>query len=195
MRLLIPSVIDNTSTMGRTMDIYSKLLGNRIIFIEGEITSESASLVVAQLIYLENQDPTKDINIYINSPGGSVIAGLAIYDTMQFITCDVSTLCMGQAASMGAFLLASGTKGKRYGLPNSEIMLHQVIGGFHGQASDVEIAAKRISQTKLIINKIIAERTGRTIESIMKDTDRDFYLTSQEALDYGVIDEIKITRY
>ncbi len=192
--MLIPMVVDQTSKGERSYDIYSRLLEDRIIFISGEITDETSNSVVAQLIYLEGKDPEKDIAVYINSPGGSVSAGMAIYDTMNYVKCDVSTICVGLAASMGAFLLASGTKGKRFALPNSEIMIHQPLGGAQGQASDIEIRAKQILRIKENINKILSERTGQSLEKVSKDTDRDFYMTADEALKYGLVDKIFTTR-
>ena len=188
--MLVPMVIEQTNRGERSYDIYSRLLEDRIVFISGEITDESANLTIAQLIFLEAKDPTKDIMMYINSPGGSVSAGLAIYDTMNYIKCDVSTLCVGMAASMGAFLLSSGQKGKRYALPNSEIMIHQPLGGFQGQASDIAIHAEHIQKTKKRLNKILSENTGKDIETIEKDTDRDNYMSAKEALNYGLIDKI-----
>lgn len=188
--MLIPMVVDQTNNGERSYDIYSRLLEDRIIFLTGEITDESANSVVAQLIYLEGKDPDKDVSLYINSPGGSVSAGLAIYDTMNFIKCDVTTICVGQAASMGAFLLSSGTKGKRYALPNSEIMIHQPLGGTQGQASDIEIHAKHIKNIKEKINKILSENSNQPLEKVKADTDRDFYMSAKEALEYGLIDKI-----
>lgn len=188
--MLVPIVIEQTNRGERSYDIYSRLLEDRIVFISGEITDESANLTIAQLIFLEAKDPTKDIMMYINSPGGSVSAGFAIYDTMNYIKCDVSTLCVGMAASMGAFLLSSGQKGKRYALPNSEIMIHQPLGGFQGQASDIAIHAEHIQKTKKRLNKILSENTGKDIETIEKDTDRDNYMSAKEALNYGLIDKI-----
>jgi len=188
--MLVPMVVDQTTNGERSYDIYSRLLEDRIIFLSGEITDETANMVVAQLIYLEGKDPDKDISIYINSPGGSVSAGLAIYDTMNFIKCDVTTICVGLAASMGAFLLSSGTKGKRYALPNSEIMIHQPLGGAKGQASDIEIQARHIKRIKEKINKIISEKSNQPLEKVEKDTDRDYYMTADEALEYGLIDKI-----
>ena len=192
--MLIPMVVDQTSKGERSYDIYSRLLEDRIVFISGEITDEVANSVVAQLIYLEGKNPEKDIAVYINSPGGSVSAGMAIYDTMNYIKCDVSTICVGLAASMGAFLLASGTKGKRYALANSEIMIHQPLGGAKGQASDIEITAKQILRIKQNMNKILSEKTGQSLEKVAKDTDRDYYMTAQEALEYGLVDKIFTTR-
>lgn len=183
-------VVDRTESGERSYDIYSRLLEERVVFLTGEINDEVANLVVAQLIYLESKDPAKDICLYINSPGGSVSAGLAIYDTMNYIRPDVSTVCMGFAASMGAFLLSSGAKGKRYALPNSEIMIHQVLGGTQGQASDVEIHTRQLLKVKEKINRILAENTGKSLKQVTKDTDRDNYLTAQEALDYGIIDAV-----
>ncbi len=187
---LIPMVVEQTDRGERSYDIYSKLLEERIIFITGEINDALANTVVAQLLYLEAKDSNKDINVYINSPGGSVSAGLAIYDTMNFIKCDVSTICIGLAASMGAFLLSSGTKGKRYSLPSSEIMIHQPLGGAQGQASDIKIQAEHILKLKEKLNSVLAENTGKPIDVIEKDTDRDNYLTAEEALEYGLIDKI-----
>ena len=187
---LVPYVVEQTSRGERTYDIYSRLLKDRIIFLGNEVTEVTASLVVAQLLFLEAEDPEKDIQLYINSPGGSVTAGMAIYDTMQFIKCDVSTNCIGMAASMGAFLLAGGTKGKRYALPNSEIMIHQPLGGAKGQATEIEIAAKHILQTKEKLNKILAENCGQPYDVIAADTDRDNWKTAEEAKAYGLIDEV-----
>lgn len=192
--MLIPMVIDQTSYGERSYDIYSRLLEDRIIFLTGEITDQVANIVVAQLIYLEGKNPDKDIHLYINSPGGSVSAGLAIYDTINYIKCDVSTICIGLAASMGAFLLSSGTKGKRYALANSEIMIHQPLGGAQGQASDIEIQARHIKKIKDKINKILAENSNQPIEKIEKDTDRDFYMSAEEAVEYGLIDKVFKTR-
>lgn len=188
--MLIPYVIDKTSAGERSYDIYSRLLEDRIIFISGEITDETANTVVAQLIFLEAKDSDKDISIYINSPGGSVTAGLAIYDTMQYIKCDVSTICVGMAASMGAFLLSSGAKGKRYALPNSEIMIHQPLGGAKGQASDIVITANHIQKIKEKLASILAENCNQSYDKVMQDTDRDNYLSAQDALEYGLIDKI-----
>ncbi|MCI7002923.1 MAG: ATP-dependent Clp endopeptidase proteolytic subunit ClpP [Clostridia bacterium] len=188
--MLIPMVVDQTTSGERSYDIYSRLLEDRIIFLTGEITDETANSVVAQLIFLEGKDPEKDISLYINSPGGSVSAGLAIYDTMNFIKCDVTTICVGLAASMGAFLLSSGAKGKRFALPNSEIMIHQPLGGAQGQASDIEIQANHIKRIKEKINKILSEQSGQPLEKVQKDTDRDFYMSADEALEYGLIDKI-----
>lgn len=192
--MLVPMVVDQTGANERSYDIYSRLLEDRIIFLAGEITDETANIVIAQLIYLEGKNPDKDIFIYINSPGGSVSAGMAIYDTMNYIKCDVSTICVGLAASMGAFLLSSGTKGKRFALPNSEIMIHQPLGGAQGQASDIEIQARHIQKIKAKLNKILSENTGKPLEIIEKDTDRDNYMTPDEAKEYGLIDNIFMTR-
>ena len=187
---LIPMVVEQTNKGERSYDIYSRLLEDRIIMLSGEIDDATANTVVAQLIYLEGKDPDKDICIYINSPGGSVTAGLAIYDTMNYVKCDVSTICIGMAASMGAFLLSSGKKGKRYALPNSEIMIHQPLGGAHGQASDIKIQADHILKIKEKLNKILSENTGKPVEQVEKDTDRDNYLSAEEALQYGLVDKI-----
>ncbi len=187
---LVPYVIEQTSKGERSYDIYSRLLKDRIIFLGEEVNDVTASLVVAQLLFLEAEDPNKDISIYINSPGGSVTAGMAIYDTMQFIKCDVSTICIGMAASMGAFLLAGGTKGKRYALPNAEIMIHQPSGGARGQATEIQIVAENILKTKKRLNEILAKNTGKPLEVIEKDTDRDNYMTAEEAKAYGLVDEI-----
>ena len=189
--VLIPYVVERTSGGERSYDLFSRLLEDRIIFLSGEIDDALANTVVAQLIYLEGKDPSKDISIYINSPGGSVTAGMAIYDTMNYIKCDVSTISVGFSASMGAFLLAAGTKGKRYALKNSEIMIHQVLGGAQGQASDVKIHAEQLLKTKAKMNRILAENTGKPIEVIERDTDRDNYLTADEALAYGIVDKKK----
>lgn len=188
--MLIPMVVDQTANGERSYDIYSRLLEDRIIFLSGEITDETANSIVAQLIFLEGKDPEKDISLYINSPGGSVSAGLAIYDTMNFIKCDVTTICVGLAASMGAFLLSSGAKGKRFALPNSEIMIHQPLGGAHGQASDIEIQANHIKRIKQKINRILSENSNTPLEQVEKDTDRDNYMTAEQALEYGLIDRI-----
>ncbi len=187
---LIPMVVEQTNRGERSYDIYSRLLENRIIFITGEIDDAVANTVVAQLIYLESRDPEKDISLYINSPGGSVSAGLAIYDTMNYIKCDVSTICIGLAASMGAFLLSSGAKGKRYALPNAEIMIHQPLGGARGQASDIQIQARQILKTKQKLNAVLAENTGKSIDEVERDTDRDNYMSAQEAKEYGLIDTV-----
>ena len=188
--VLIPYVVERTSGGERSYDLYSRLLEDRIIFLSGEIDDAVANTVVAQLIYLEGKDPGKDINLYINSPGGSVTAGMAIYDTMNYIKCDVSTICIGMAASMGAFLLSSGAKGKRYALKNSEVMIHQPLGGAQGQASDIRIQAEHILRIKRRMNEILARNTGRTVQEIERDTDRDNYLTADEALAYGLIDKV-----
>ena len=190
---LVPTVVEQTGRGERAYDIYSRLLKDRIIFLSDEVNDTTASLVVAQLLFLEAEDPDKDIHLYINSPGGSVTAGMAIYDTMQYIKPDVSTICIGMAASMGAFLLNAGAKGKRFALPNSEIMIHQPLGGAKGQATDIEIHAKWILKIKERLNKILSERTGQPIEKIQEDTERDNFMSAQEALDYGLIDSI-ITR-
>ena len=187
---LVPMVMEQTDRGERSYDIYSRLLEDRIIFITGEITDATADIVVAQLIYLEGKDPKKDINIYINSPGGSVSAGMAIYDTMNYIKCDICTFCIGLAASMGAFLLSSGTIGKRFSLPNSEIMIHQPLGGAQGQATDIAIHAEQILKIKEKLNKILAKNTGKDYQTIVKDTDRDNFMSAEQALDYGLIDKI-----
>ncbi len=191
---VVPYVVEQTGKGERSYDIYSRLLEDRVIFLTGEINDAVADTVVAQLIFLEAKDPNKDICLYINSPGGSVTAGLAIYDTMNYIKCDVSTICIGLAASMGAFLLSSGAKGKRYALPNSEIMIHQPLGGAQGQASDIKIQAEHIIKTKNRLNKILSENSGKPIEQVEKDTDRDNYLSANEAKEYGLIDEILVKR-
>ncbi len=190
---LVPIVVEQTNRGERSYDIYSRLLKDRIIFL-GEVDDITANLVVAQMLFLEADDPDKDILLYINSPGGSVTAGMAIYDTMQYVKCEVSTICIGLAASMGAFLLAAGAKGKRKVLPNSEVMIHQPHGGARGQASDIAIHAEKILATKKLMNKILSERTGQPLERIERDVDRDHFLTAQEALDYGLIDEIIAAR-
>jgi ATP-dependent clp protease, proteolytic subunit clpP len=187
-------VVEQTNRGERSYDIYSRLLNDRIVFLSEEVNDVTASLVVAQMLYLEAQDPDKDINFYINSPGGSVTSGMAIYDTMQYIKCDVSTICIGLAASMGAFLLAAGTKGKRLALPNSEIMIHQPSGGAQGQATDVKIHAEHIIRTKKKLNLILSERTGKPIEQIEIDTERDNFMTADEAKEYGIIDKVMISR-
>lgn len=192
--MLIPMVVDQKGAGERSYDIYSRLLEDRIIFLNGEIDDNSANLIVAQLIYLEGKDPNKDIFLYINSPGGSVSAGFAIYDTMRYIKCDVTTICVGLAASMGAFLLSSGAKGKRFALPNSEIMIHQPLGGARGQASDIQIQAQHIGRLKARLNSILSENTGKDIKIIEKDTDRDNYMTAEEAKEYGLIDQIFVSR-
>jgi len=190
---LVPYVIEQTSRGERSYDIYSRLLKDRIIFLGDEVTDTSASLIVAQLLFLESEDPDKDISLYINSPGGSVTAGMAIYDTMNHVRSDVSTICVGMAASMGAFLLAGGAKGKRFALPNAEVMIHQPLGGTRGQATDIQIHAARIVQVKNNLNAMLAQNTGQPVEKVAQDTERDNFLTAQEALDYGLIDKI-ITR-
>ena len=192
--VLIPYVVERTSTGERSYDLYSRLLDDRIIFLSGEIDDALANTVVAQLIYLEGKDSTKDISLYINSPGGSVSAGMAIYDTMNYIKCDVSTICIGMAASMGAFLLSSGAKGKRCALPNSEIMIHQPLGGAQGQASDIQIQAEHILRTKEKLNRILAMNTGKDIATVEKDTDRDHYMSAEEAWEYGIIDRVFVRR-
>lgn len=191
---LVPYVIEQTSRGERSYDIYSRLLKERIIFLGEEVNDVTAGLLVSQLLFLESEDPDKDINLYINSPGGSVTAGMAIYDTMQYVKCDVSTMCMGMAASMGAFLLSGGTKGKRLALPNAEIMIHQPSGGTQGQATEIEIAAEHILRTKKKLNTILSENTGQPYETIVKDTERDNWLTAQEALEYGLIDKVMENR-
>ncbi|MDO5028510.1 MAG: ATP-dependent Clp endopeptidase proteolytic subunit ClpP [Bacillota bacterium] len=187
---LIPMVIEQTGRGERSYDIYSRLLKDRIIFLSGEITDQVADLVVAQLLFLESEGPDKDISIYINSPGGSVSAGLAIYDTMQYIKSPVSTICVGRAASMGAFLLAAGEKGKRFALPNADIMIHQPLGGAQGQASDIKIQAEKILEIRETLNKILAQRTGQDLDKISLDTDRDYYMSAQQAVEYGLIDKV-----
>ncbi|HIU31451.1 MAG TPA: ATP-dependent Clp endopeptidase proteolytic subunit ClpP [Candidatus Caccousia avistercoris] len=187
---LVPYVVEQTSRGERSYDIFSRLLNDRIIMLTDEVNDATSSLVVAQLLYLEGQDPSKDISLYINSPGGSVTAGMAIYDTMQYLKCDVSTICMGMAASMGAFLLAAGAKGKRFSLPNSDIMIHQPSGGAKGQATDIMIHANYITRKKQLLNEILAERTGQSLETVTRDTERDNFMTAQEALEYGLIDRI-----
>ena len=191
---VVPYVVEQTGKGERSYDIYSRLLEDRIIFLTGEINDAVADTVVAQLIYLEGKDPDKDISLYINSPGGSVSAGFAIYDTMNYIKCDVSTICIGLAASMGAFLLSSGAKGKRYALPNSEIMIHQPLGGAQGQASDIQIQAEQIIKIKRRLNTILAKNTGRPVEQLEKDTDRDNYLSALDAKEYGLVDEVIVSR-
>lgn len=187
---LVPMVLEQTGRGERSYDIYSRLLSDRIVFLADEVNDATATLVVAQLLYLEAQDPDKDISLYINSPGGSISAGMAIYDTMNFIKCDVSTICIGMAASMGAFLLAAGAKGKRFALPNSEIMIHQPLGGTRGQATDIKIHADHIIKIRSKMNSILAERTGKSIEEIERDTERDNFMSSEEALAYGLIDKV-----
>lgn len=191
---LVPYVIEQTNRGERSYDIFSRLLSDRIIVLSDEVNDATASLVVAQMLFLEGQDPDKDISLYINSPGGSVTAGFAIYDTMQYIKCDVSTICMGLAASMGAFLLSSGAKGKRYALPNSEIMIHQPSGGAKGQATDIKIVADQILKTKEKLNRILAENTGKPIDVIARDTERDNFMFAEEALEYGLVDKILYKR-
>lgn len=186
----MPYVVEQTSRGERSYDIYSRLLKERIIFLGEEVNDTTASIVVAQLLFLESEDPGKDISLYINSPGGSVTAGMAIYDTMKYIKCDVSTICIGMAASMGAFLLAGGTKGKRFALPNANIMIHQPSGGAKGMASDIQIVAEEILKTKAKLNTILAENTGKTVEEIARDTDRDNYMSAAEAVEYGIIDKV-----
>ena len=187
---LVPMVIEETNRGERSFDIYSRLLKERIIFLNEEVNDQTAGLVVAQLLFLESEAPQKDISLYIDSPGGSISAGMAIYDTMQYVKCDVSTICVGMAASMGAFLLAGGTKGKRYSLPNSEILIHQPMGGAQGQATEIEIAAEHIIRIKKKMNQMLADFTGQDVEKIVKDTDRDNWMTAEEAKAYGLIDEI-----
>lgn len=191
---LVPVVVDQTNRGERSYDIYSRLLKERIIFINDEINDVTASLVVAQLLFLEAEDPDKDIQIYINSPGGSITSGFAIYDTMQYIKPDVSTICIGMCASMGAFLLAAGEIGKRYALPNAEVMIHQPLGGTRGQAEDIRIHAERILKMRDTLNKILSERTKQSLDKISKDTDRDFFMSAEEAKDYGIIDEVITSR-
>ena len=190
MSSLVPYVIEQTGHGERSYDIFSRLLNDRIIMLTGEVNDAMASVVVAQLLYLEGQDPEKDISVYINSPGGSVTSGLAIYDTMQYIRCDVSTICMGMAASMGAFLLSAGTKGKRFALPNSDIMIHQPSGGAQGQATDINIHAQHILDIKKRLNKILAKNTGQPLEVIQRDTERDNFMSAQQAMEYGLIDKV-----
>lgn len=187
---MIPVVVEQTSRGERSYDIYSRLLKERIIFLSGTIDDHLANVVVAQLLYLVSEDPKKDIHLYINSPGGSVSAGFAIYDTMNYIECDVSTICIGQAASMGAFLLAAGEQGKRYALPNSDIMIHQPLGGAQGQAEDIRIQAEKILEVREKLNKIIANNTGQDLKKVEKDTDRDYYMSAEEAVEYGIIDQV-----
>ena len=191
---LVPYVVEQTNRGERSYDIFSRLLSDRIIVLSDEVNDTTASLVVAQLLFLEGQDPDKDISLYINSPGGSVTAGMAIYDTMNYIKCDVSTICIGMAASMGAFLLSSGAKGKRYALPNSEIMIHQPLGGAQGQATEIQIAAEHIRRTREKLNRILAENTGKSIEKINRDTERDNFLSAQEAFEYGLVDKVITSR-
>ncbi|MBQ7035316.1 MAG: ATP-dependent Clp endopeptidase proteolytic subunit ClpP [Clostridia bacterium] len=187
---LVPMVVEKTGHGERSYDIYSRLLNDRIIILAEEVNDTTASLVIAQLLYLESQDPDKDISFYINSPGGSVTAGLAIFDTMRYIKCDVSTICIGMAASMGAFLLAAGAKGKRYCLPNSEVMIHQPLGGIMGSATDVEIRSRNLKKTKEKLNQMLAEFTGKSLDEIERDTDRDHFLSAEEAKEYGLVDEV-----
>ena len=187
---LVPTVVEQTSRGERAYDIYSRLLNDRIVFLADEVNDVTANLVVAQLLVLESVDPDKDISLYINSPGGSITAGMAIYDTMNYINCDVSTICVGMAASMGAFLLSAGAKGKRYALPNSEIMIHQPLGGFQGQATDIKIHAQRILDIKDKLNGILAENTGKPLDVIKADTERDNFMTAQQAMEYGLIDKV-----
>ena len=191
---LVPYVIEQTNRGERSYDIYSRLLKDRIIFLGEEVNETTASIIVAQLLFLEAEDPGKDISLYINSPGGSVTAGMAIYDTMQYIKCDVSTICIGMAASMGAFLLAGGTKGKRYALPNAEIMIHQPSGGAQGQATDIKIVSDHIIKTRTKLNKLLSENTGKPMEQVERDTERDNYMSAQEAMEYGLIDEVIANR-
>ncbi|MDU2638861.1 MAG: ATP-dependent Clp endopeptidase proteolytic subunit ClpP [Finegoldia magna] len=190
---LVPMVVEQSNRGERSYDIFSRLLKERIIFVTGEVNDQMADLVIAQLLFLESEDPKKDIQLYINSPGGSVSAGLAIYDTMQYVKPDVSTICVGMAASMGAILLTSGAKGKRYALPNADTLIHQPLGGAQGQASDIEIHARNILKKRELLNKILSERTGQPLEKIERDTDRDFILTAEEAKEYGLIDEVIYT--
>ena len=187
---LVPVVVEQTSRGERSYDIYSRLLNDRIIFLSDEVNDVTASLVVAQLLYLEAQDPDKDIYLYINSPGGSISAGMAIYDTMNYIKCDVSTICVGMAASMGAFLLSSGAKGKRYALPNAEVMIHQPLGGMQGQASDIKIHADHIIRIRAKLNKMLSEQTGQSLETIERDTERDNFMTAEQAQSYGLVDKV-----
>ena len=187
---LVPTVIESTSRGERAFDIYSRLLKDRIIFLGEEVNDVTAGLVVAQLLFLESEDPSKDINLYVNSPGGSVVSGMAIYDTMQYVKCDVSTICMGMAASMGAFLLAGGAKGKRYALPNSEIMIHQPSGGARGQATEIQIVAEQILKDRKRLNEMLAANTGQPIEVIERDTERDYYMSAEEAMSYGIVDKV-----
>ncbi len=192
--VLIPYVVERTASGERSYDLMSRLLEDRIVFLSGEVDDAMANVIISQLIYLEGKDPTKDISLYINSPGGSVSAGLAIYDTMNYIKCDVSTICIGMAASMGAFLLSSGAKGKRFALPNAEVMIHQPLGGAQGQASDIQIAAEHILRTKKKLNRILAENCGQDISKVEKDTDRDNWLSADEAKEYGLIDKVFVKR-
>ena len=194
MSVLIPMVVEQTNRGERSYDIYSRLLKDRVVFLGSEVNDQTANLVIAQLLFLEAEDPNKDIKLYINSPGGSITAGMAIYDTMQYICCDVSTICIGMAASMGAFLLTAGTIGKRFALPNSEIMIHQPLGGTQGQATDIEIHARRILRMRDEINRILAERSGQPLEKIAHDTERDFFMSASEAKNYGLVDEVLNSR-
>ncbi len=194
MNNLVPMVVEQSAKGERSFDIYSRLLRERIVFLVGEVNDQTANLIVAQLLFLEAENPDKDIYFYINSPGGSVTAGMSIYDTMNFIKCDVNTICIGQACSMGSFLLSAGTKGKRYALPNSRVMIHQPLGGFRGQASDIEIHAKNILFMKRQLNEMLARHTGKSVEDLERDTDRDNFMTSQEALEYGLIDKVYTNR-
>ncbi len=191
---LVPMVVEQTNRGERSYDIFSRLLKDRIIFLSEEVNDVTASLVVAQMLFLEGEDPDKDIQFYINSPGGSITSGMAIYDTMQYIKCDVSTICVGMAASMGAFLLAAGTPGKRFALPNSEIMIHQPLGGTQGQATDIKIHAERIIKMRNTLNQILSERTGKPFEVIARDTERDNFMSAQEAKDYGLVDQVIVSR-
>ena len=191
---LVPMVVEQTSRGERSYDIFSRLLKERIIMLSGEVTDASAQLIVAQLLFLDSEDPDKDISLYINSPGGSVTAGMAIYDTMQLINADVSTICVGMAASMGAFLLSCGAKGKRYALPNSEIMIHQPLGGYQGQVTDIEIHANRMLRVKEVLNKTLSENTGKPLEVIQRDTERDNFMGAEEAKEYGLVDEIIVKK-
>lgn len=194
MASLVPMVVEQTSRGERSYDIYSRLLADRIVFLDSEVTDAQASLIVAQMLFLEAEDPEKDINFYINSPGGSVTAGMAIYDTMQYVKCDVSTICVGLAASMGSFLLAGGAKGKRFALPNSEILIHQPSGGTQGQASDMKIAADEIIKTRERLNRLLSQNSGQPLEVIERDTERDHWMTAEEAKTYGLIDEVVTSR-
>lgn len=194
MSILVPMVVEQTNHGERSYDIYSRLLKDRVVLLGSEINDQVANLIIAQLLFLEAEDPDKDIRLFINSPGGSITAGMAIYDTMQYICCDVATVCVGMAASMGAFLLAAGAQGKRSALPNSEIMIHQPLGGTQGQATDIEIHTRRILKTRDSINKILAERTGQPLERIAHDTDRDYFMTAEEAKEYGLVDEVMARR-
>jgi len=194
MNNLVPVVVEQSAKGERSFDIYSRLLRERVVFLVGEVNDQTANLVVAQLLFLEAENPDKDIAFYINSPGGSVTAGMSIYDTMNYIKCDVSTMCIGQACSMGAFLLSAGAKGKRYALPNSRVMIHQPLGGFRGQASDIEIHAKNILFMKRRLNELLAAHTGKNVDEISRDTDRDNFMSANEALAYGIIDHVQVSR-